>query len=166
VGPIVQHEALLGQGSIADLALEPFEVADLGLGRAMQLGNNAGLAMVATMASLAGIAGIVGFKFLTAQEQIRTGFVTLLKDAKLADDTLKRVVETAAVTPFQTSDLAQGVRSLLNYGFQLDEVLKGAGKSASGLAITIGDAVAAARSQERDSRRARQRTGLRGAAEG
>ena len=116
------------------------------LSMAVQLGfvKSSVIAVTAAVAALTAGGAALGLQFNATIEQLQVAFTTVLGDAAKADDALARIVETARVTPFETTDLAQGVRMLLNYGFTMDQVLKGAGNEASGLAISLGNAVAAA----------------------
>lgn len=85
----------------------------------------------------------MGLSFNATKEQSTIAFTSILKDGGKAQDLMARIVDTARSTPFETETLVQGVRQMLSFGIPLEQVLKGGGKEAKGLVITMGDAVAA-----------------------
>lgn len=109
----------------------------LGVGRTAALAFGAALGVVGVAA-----AGL-GVMFNASMEQIQIAFTGILQDADQAKELVDRIIETARVTPFETGNLADGIRKMLAYGIPLEQVLKGAGDEASGLIIDIGNAVAA-----------------------
>lgn len=106
------------------------------------VGSAAAVATVSVGALAAGVAA-VGLAFNAQREQALIAFTTILKDGKKAEDVIDRITKTAAATPFETSNLIDSVRKLTAYGFDIERVLSGAGEHATGLVVTIGNAVAA-----------------------
>lgn len=77
-------------------------------------------------------------------QQLEVAFATMLGSAEKADSLMKELTHTAAVTPFEMKDVAQGAKQLLAYGFEADKVnatLIRLGDVAAGLSIPLNDLV-------------------------
>lgn len=86
-----------------------------------------------------------GSDIAAAREMRKIGFTTMLGDEAQADKFLADMRKFAVETPFGEDDLAKMSRSLLAFGFSLDEVMyatRGDGSSSS-LLTALGDAGAA-----------------------
>lgn len=77
-------------------------------------------------------------------QQLEIAFGTMLGSKQKADDLMTQLIHTAAITPFNMSDVANGAKQLLAYGTAADEVnetLTRLGDIAAGLSIPLGDLV-------------------------
>lgn len=77
-------------------------------------------------------------------QQLEVAFNTMLGSAEKADALMKQLTRTAATTPFEMKDVAQGAKQLLAYGFEADKVnatLIRLGDVAAGLSIPLNDLV-------------------------
>lgn len=78
-------------------------------------------------------------------QQIEIAFTTMLNGSEQAANTLmQQLVKTAAVTPFNLTDVAQGAKQLLAYGIEAKDINKtliDLGNIASGLSIPLNDLV-------------------------
>lgn len=96
------------------------------------------------------IAGGMGLKEFIGQvinvrgemQQLNAAFTTLLGSSERADALMSQLIETAATTPFNLTDVANGARQLLAYGLEAEEVnetLIRLGDIAAGLSIPLND---------------------------
>lgn len=75
-------------------------------------------------------------------QQLEIAFTTMLKSKSKADALMSQLITTAAVTPFNMSDVANSAKQLLAYGVEADKVnetLIRLGDIAAGLSIPIND---------------------------
>lgn len=112
------------------------------LPKSIQSAVPASLALGRNVAKIGAVAGIAlsglaawGVKLAAQWEQTQIAFTTLLGSADAANKFLGQLVEFAARTPFNLTNIAQASRQLLAYGFAAEQVLP--------TLSAIGDAVAA-----------------------
>lgn len=77
-------------------------------------------------------------------QQLEIAFGTMLQSKEKADALMKELIHTAAITPFNLSDVANGAKQLLAYGVaakDVNDTLTRLGDIASGLSIPLGDLV-------------------------
>lgn len=102
--------------------------------------------------ALSGIAAGWSIKELTSKvaqvrgefQQLEIAFETMLGSGSKANALMSQLVHTAAVSPLNFQDVANGAKQLLAYGTAADEVnetLTRLGNIASGLSIPLGDLV-------------------------
>lgn len=75
-------------------------------------------------------------------QQLEMAFRTMLGSGEEADALMSQLIQTAATTPFNMSEVAQSAKQLLAYGVAADEVnetLIRLGDIAAGLSIPVGD---------------------------
>lgn len=75
-------------------------------------------------------------------QQLEIAFTTMLQSKSKADALMSQLITTAAVTPFNMSDVANSAKQLLAYGVEADKVnetLIRLGDIAAGLSIPIND---------------------------
>lgn len=75
-------------------------------------------------------------------QKLEIAFSTMLGSQEKADALMSQLVETAAITPFGMSDVANGAKQLLAYGLEADKVnetLIRLGDIAAGLSIPLND---------------------------
>lgn len=78
--------------------------------------------LVITAGVAAGGVGLFGIKTAAGFEQTQIGFETLLKSSDRAKSEMSWLTTTAAVTPFETKDLADTDKMLVNFGFTSDDL--------------------------------------------
>lgn len=89
----------------------------------------------------------LGSKILNVRgefQQLEVAFNTMIGDEQKATDLFNQLVQTAAVTPFGLSDIADGAKQLLAFGLEADKVndtLVRLGDIAAGLSIPLGDLI-------------------------
>ena len=77
-------------------------------------------------------------------QQLEISFNTMLGSKRQADELMSQLIKTAAITPFNMSDVANGAKQLLAYGTAADEVnetLTRLGDIAAGLSLPLNDLV-------------------------
>ena len=77
-------------------------------------------------------------------QQLEISFNTMLGSKREADALMSQLIKTAAITPFNMSDVAGGAKQLLAYGTAADEVnetLTRLGDIAAGLSLPLSDLV-------------------------
>ena len=77
-------------------------------------------------------------------QQLEIAFGTMLGSKRAADDLMSQLIRTAAITPFNMSDVANGAKQLLAYGIAADDVnetLTRLGDIAAGLSLPLTDLV-------------------------
>ena len=77
-------------------------------------------------------------------QQLEISFSTMLGSKRQADDLMSQLIKTAAITPFNMSDVAGGAKQLLAYGTAAEEVnetLTRLGDIAAGLSLPLNDLV-------------------------
>ncbi len=77
-------------------------------------------------------------------QQLEIAFETMLGSKDKADELMKQLVKTAAITPFNMKDVTMGAKQLLAYGTEAKEVnetLTRLGDIAAGLSIPLSDLV-------------------------
>lgn len=77
-------------------------------------------------------------------QQLEIAFGTMLGSKQEADELMSQLIHTAAITPFNMSDVANGAKQLLAYGTAADEVnetLTRLGDIAAGLSLPLTDLV-------------------------
>lgn len=99
-----------------------FESAQKAAETAGQTIQNAGAKLTAATAAFAGIAA-VGVKYNATMETYQTSFEVMTGSAEKAADTVDRLKNIAASTPFEMPNLADTTQLLMNYGFTADEAL-------------------------------------------
>lgn len=99
-----------------------FESAQKVAERAGQTIQNAGAKLTAATAAFAGVAAI-GVKYNATMETYQTSFEVMTGSAEKAADTVDRLKNIAASTPFEMPNLADTTQLLMNYGFTADEAL-------------------------------------------
>ena len=75
-------------------------------------------------------------------QQLEASFKTLTGSEQVATDLMSQLINTAATTPFQVTDISNAARQLLAYGVEADKVnetLIRLGDICAGLSIPIGD---------------------------
>ena len=122
-----------------------------GIGKtAVSEGDKIDAAMKKIGASIAGVFAVSKVKEFVSQvanvrgefQQIEIAFKTMLGSADKANALMQQLIKTAATTPFNMSDVAQGAKQLLAYGVQADKVnetLIRLGDIAAGLSIPLND---------------------------
>ena len=78
--------------------------------------------MVALGAAMASIIG-VGVKFNSEIESYTASFETMTGSAEKAVEITERLKEIGASTPFETADLAEATKLLMNYGLEADDAI-------------------------------------------
>lgn len=117
---------------------------------AVSEGDKIDAAMKKIGASVAGVFAVSKVKEFVSQvahvrgefQQIEIAFKTMLGSADKANALMQQLIKTAATTPFNMSDVAQGAKQLLAYGVQADKVnetLIRLGDIAAGLSIPLND---------------------------
>lgn len=83
------------------------------------------LGMGAWQALKTGIENTIGagIKFNATLQQNETAFTTMLGSAEKAQGLVTQLIQMAAKTPFETSDLTQAAQLLMNFGVAADKVL-------------------------------------------
>lgn len=99
-----------------------FEGAQKAAERAGQVIQNAGAKLTAATTAFAGVAAI-GVKYNATMETYQTSFEVMTGSAEKAADTVDRLKDIAASTPFEMPSLADTTQLLMNYGFTADEAL-------------------------------------------
>ena len=77
-------------------------------------------------------------------QQLEVAFTTMLQSGEKAKALMQQLTQTAATTPFGLTEVAQGAKQLLAYGFEVEKVngtLIQLGDIAAGLSIPLGDLV-------------------------
>lgn len=93
-----------------------------------------------TAATAAGVAGLTalgkeGLAYNTQLEQSKRSFATFLGDEKEAEKVMQKIVDYAAVTPFDVENLTNSVKMLVSADIAADEAID--------TVLALGDAVAA-----------------------
>lgn len=80
----------------------------------------AGVGAVAT-----GIGGLLAYgnQYNSEMETLRTSFEVMTGSAEKAAETLERLTELGAATPYETKDLAETTQLLMNYGLSADKAV-------------------------------------------
>lgn len=117
---------------------------------AKQEGNKMDTAMKNIGKSIAGVFAVSKLKDFAKQvavvrgefQQLEIAFQTMLGSKAEADKLMSQLVQTAVITPFNMSDVANSAKQLLAYGVEADKVnetLIRLGDIAAGLSIPIND---------------------------
>lgn len=117
---------------------------------ASQEGDRIDASMKKIGASIAGVFAIEKIKDFAVQvatvrgqfQQLEASFETLTGSEQVASDLMSQLINTAATTPFQVTDISNAARQLLAYGVEADKVnetLIRLGDICAGLSIPIGD---------------------------
>ena len=117
---------------------------------AKQEGNEIDTAMKKIGASIAGVFAVSKLKDFAKQvavvrgefQQLEIAFQTMLGSKAEADKLMSQLIQTAVITPFNMSDVANSAKQLLAYGVEADKVnetLIRLGDIAAGLSIPIND---------------------------
>lgn len=117
---------------------------------AEQEGDKIDASMRKIGASIAGVFAIEKIKDFAVQvatvrgqfQQLEASFKTLTGSEQVATDLISQLINTAATTPFQVTDISNAARQLLAYGVEADKVnetLIRLGEICAGLSIPIGD---------------------------
>lgn len=117
---------------------------------AEQEGDKIDASMRKIGASIAGVFAIEKIKDFAVQvatvrgqfQQLEASFKTLTGSEQVATDLMSQLINTAATTPFQVTDISNAARQLLAYGVEADKVnetLIRLGDICAGLSIPIGD---------------------------
>lgn len=103
-------------------------------------GKLAGIGVMAAGGLAVAGAGIAALGIKTAAnfEQLEVSFGTLLKSNDKAKTEMAWLKEKAAATPFELSDLANADRTLLGFGFKVDETRKNFLLSMGDMAAAVG----------------------------
>src|SRR5690606_29247573 len=73
-------------------------------------------------------------------EQLEVAFTTMLRSKSRADELMREVVQVATTTPFTLTEVADGTKQLLAYGFAQEEIrgeLLAVGNVESGVGATF-----------------------------
>jgi len=119
---------------------------------AKQEGDNIDASMKKIGAAMVGVFAVDKLKDFAMQvanvrgefQQLEIAFGTMLGSKRAADDLMSQLIHTAAITPFNMSDVANGAKQLLAYGTAADEVnetLTRLGDIAAGLSLPLTDLV-------------------------
>lgn len=117
---------------------------------AKQEGNEIDTAMKKIGQSIAGVFAVSKLKDFAKQvavvrgefQQLEIAFQTMLGSKAEADKLMSQLIQTAVITPFNMSDVANAAKQLLAYGVEADnvnETLIRLGDIAAGLSIPIND---------------------------
>ncbi len=117
---------------------------------AKQEGNEIDTAMKKIGASISGVFAVSKLKDFAKQvavvrgefQQLEIAFQTMLGSKAEADKLMSQLIQTAVITPFNMSDVANSAKQLLAYGVEADKVnetLIRLGDIAAGLSIPIND---------------------------
>lgn len=117
---------------------------------AKQEGETIDSSMKKIGAAMAGVFAVSKLKDFAMQvanvrgefQQLEIAFQTMLGNKRQADALMSQLIETAVITPFNMSDIANSAKQLLAYGVAADEVndtLVRLGDIAAGLSIPIND---------------------------
>ena len=117
---------------------------------AKQEGNEIDTAMKKIGQSIAGVFAVSKLKDFAKQvavvrgefQQLEIAFQTMLGSKAEADKLMSQLIQTAVITPFNMSDVANAAKQLLAYGVEADKVnetLIRLGDIAAGLSIPIND---------------------------
>ena len=117
---------------------------------AKQEGNEIDTAMKNIGKSIAGVFAVSKLKDFAKQvavvrgefQQLEIAFQTMLGSKAEADKLMSQLIQTAVITPFNMSDVANSAKQLLAYGVEADKVnetLIRLGDIAAGLSIPIND---------------------------
>lgn len=90
------------------------------VGKAM---SDAGKKITLVETAIAGV-GVVGIKYNATMEQYATSFEVMTGSAEKAAETVDKLKDIAASTPFEMPDLAETTQLLMNYGFTADDALE------------------------------------------
>lgn len=90
------------------------------VGKAM---SDAGKKITLVESAIAGV-GVVGIKYNATMEQYATSFEVMTGSAEKAAETVDKLKDIAASTPFEMPDLAETTQLLMNYGFTADDALE------------------------------------------
>ena len=118
-------------GKVAGTALKVnFEIASKSLhgmatvaGTSLKVAGGAAAAGVGAVA--AGVGGLLAYgnQYNSEMETLRTSFEVMTGSAEKAGQTLERLRELGAATPYETKDLAETTQLLMNYGLSADEAV-------------------------------------------
>lgn len=81
-------------------------------------------AAIGAMATALSGALVAGVKYNAEIEQYQTSFEVMTGSADKAAETMEKLVDLGAKTPFETSDLANATQLLMNYGFEADDAIE------------------------------------------
>lgn len=107
---------------------EQFNKTVSGLGSKLKSGLAAGAkvagAAIGAVATGLSAALVAGVKYNAEIEQYQTSFEVMTGSADKAAETMDKLVDLGAKTPFETSDLASATQLLMNYGFTADDSIE------------------------------------------
>ena len=86
-------------------------------------GAKAASAAIGAVASGLSAALVAGVKYNAEIEQYQTSFEVMTGSADKAAETMNKLVDLGAKTPFETSDLANATQLLMNYGFGANDAV-------------------------------------------
>lgn len=86
-------------------------------------GAKAAGAAIGAVASGLSAALVAGVKYNAEIEQYQTSFEVMTGSADKAAETMNKLVDLGAKTPFETSDLANATQLLMNYGFGANDAV-------------------------------------------
>lgn len=91
-----------------------------------KLGKVQGVATKAFAGITAGLAGasLAGIKFNATIEQYETTFKVFTGSAEKATETMQKLIDLGASTPFETTQLADATQKLMSFGFSADEAVE------------------------------------------
>lgn len=84
----------------------------------------AGATAIGAVATAISGALVAGVKYNAEIEQYQTSFEVMTGSADKAAETMEKLVDLGAKTPFETSDLANATQLLMNYGFTADDAIE------------------------------------------
>lgn len=118
-------------GKVAGTALKVnFEIASKSLqgmatvaGTSLKVAGGAAAAGVGAVAT--GVGGLLAYgnQYNSEMETLRTSFEVMTGSAEKAGQTLERLKELGAATPYETKDLAETTQLLMNYGLSADKAV-------------------------------------------
>lgn len=107
---------------------EQFNKTVSGLGSSLKSGLAASakvaVAAIGAVATGLSTALVAGVKYNAEIEQYQTSFEVMTGSADKAAETMDKLVDLGAKTPFETSDLANATQLLMNYGFTADDAIE------------------------------------------
>lgn len=118
-------------GKVAGTALKVnFEIASKSMqgmatvaGTSLKVAGGAAAAGVGAVAT--GVGGLLAYgnQYNSEMETLRTSFEVMTGSAEKAGQTLERLKELGAATPYETKDLAETTQLLMNYGLSADKAV-------------------------------------------
>lgn len=119
-------EEMEGLGDISEQTSEKIKKLPDGLKSLdSKLATIQGVAVKAFAGIAAGLAGasVSGIKFNATIEQYETTFKVFTGSAEKASETMQKLIDLGASTPFETTQLADATQKLMSFGFSADDAV-------------------------------------------